>query len=291
MNYAYINEPVFIIGAARSGTKMLRAAIASSQEFVFFPYDINYIWKYGNYHINHDELTPSNLNQDIIDYIHKQFSKLAKNQKNKKILEKTVSNSLRIDFIKAVFPSCKLIHIIRDGRDVAESARRCWMSPPDIKYIIKKAIKFPIKDSALYAYQYVKNYLNLFLSSEKKTVSWGPRFKGIDELLQKYSLIEICGMQWLRCVKSALESLEKLGSEEYIQVKYEDLVSNPQHELIKIINFLKIKNHELVEDFAIRNITSKNVGKWKTNLSREDKELLIRHIEPMLIKLGYVEER
>lgn len=280
-------NPIIIIAAARSGTKMLRSALKASPEIVAFPYDINYIWKFGNFQIDHDELTPSDLNENITDYIHRQFFKILKNQKHKKIVEKTVSNSLRVDFVKAVFPGCKIIHLIRDGRDVAESSKRSWKAPLDIKYITKKALSFPIKDARKYLFQYLINNLTRFSYNKNKAKTWGPRFKGIDEAVKKYSLIETCGIQWLRCVKSTLNSLEKLNSEEYIQVKYEDIVSNPTVELRKIADFLEIQDFDSMKRFAMREITDKNIGKWKINLSDEEKELLIPHIRSILIKLNY----
>ena len=286
--YNYL-KPVIIIGAARTGTKMLRALIASSSEFVSVPYDINYIWKYGNFHINHDELTSSNLDENIINYIHKQFFKIVKNQKNKRIVEKTVSNSLRVDFVKSIFPESKIIHIIRDGRDVAESAKRCWEAPLNISYIIEKASSFPIKDAWKYAFQYIKYSLSRFFNKKDSVKSWGPRFKGIDEIVQKYSLIEVCGLQWLKCVESTLKKLEKLNSGEYIQVKYENLVSNPISESKRISDFLEIKDFNSLKKFALKETTDKNIGKWKTNLSNEEKNLLIPHIRPMLVRLNYLE--
>jgi len=283
-----INHPVIILGAARSGTKILRATIASSSDFVCIPYDINYVWKYKNYHVNHDELIPDNLNNKIIEYIHKQFFRIIKNKKNKKMVEKTVSNSLRVDFVKKVFPDCKFIHIIRDGRDVAESSRRCWDAPLELNYLIKKALNFPLKDAPKYAIQFIKYNLNKFAFSKKKIKSWGPRFNGIDDIVKTHSLIELCGIQWLRCVESTLKSLEKLSRDEYIQIKYEDLVQNPTKELRKIANFLEIRDFYSIKKFADKEIKSDNVGKWKKTLSEEEKRLLIPHIQSMLKRFNYL---
>ena len=122
------DSPVIIIAAARSGTKMLRAALAASPVFVDFPYDINYVWKYQNYDINHDELTEENLTPTIKKFIRNRFEKLVLKKDSKRVLEKTVSNSLRVDFVRAVFPKCKIIHLYRDGHDVAADARLCWQS-------------------------------------------------------------------------------------------------------------------------------------------------------------------
>ena len=38
---------VIVLGAARSGTKMLRDAIAANNGGFKVPYDINYVWRQG----------------------------------------------------------------------------------------------------------------------------------------------------------------------------------------------------------------------------------------------------
>jgi hypothetical protein len=39
---------VFVIGAARSGTKFLRDVIGASPYAAVVPYDVNYVWRGGN---------------------------------------------------------------------------------------------------------------------------------------------------------------------------------------------------------------------------------------------------
>ena len=41
-------EPIVLIGAARSGTKILRDALATALGVPQVPYDVGYVWRYGN---------------------------------------------------------------------------------------------------------------------------------------------------------------------------------------------------------------------------------------------------
>ena len=184
-------SPIIIIAAARSGTKMLRAALAASPEFVDFSYDINYIWKYGNYHIPHDELTEDNLTDDVRKFIRKRFKKLLVKSNARRVLEKTVSNSLRVDFVREVFPNSKIIHLYRDGRDVAADAKLCWESSMFSARIqpksdlFKKVVEFPIDAAWPYLISYVSTYATRLLAKEKHVRSWGPRFKAIEEAIRQ----------------------------------------------------------------------------------------------------------
>src|SRR2546430_7511188 len=58
-------QPVIVIGAARSGTKLLRDCLGTADEFAVVPYDINYLWRLGNEQFPNDELTPEQLTPKI----------------------------------------------------------------------------------------------------------------------------------------------------------------------------------------------------------------------------------
>lgn len=120
-------RPIVLIGAARSGTKFLRSLLAAGAETVAVPYDINYVWRYGNERHPDDALGSELATREIQRYIRATLPRLAvrtRGQSASLLVEKTVGNSLRVDFVRKVLPEARFIHIVRDGRDVVESARR-----------------------------------------------------------------------------------------------------------------------------------------------------------------------
>lgn len=142
-------ELVFLIGAARSGTKMLRTLLEQSNSVAVIPYDINYIWKYGNYEIEHDELKNIEISKNTEKFIKNYIIKQQKKMKKPILVEKTVSNCLRVEYIKKIFPNAKIIHLYRDGRDVALSAKHRWEGSvfdkelQSKKDIVKKILDLP----------------------------------------------------------------------------------------------------------------------------------------------------
>lgn len=292
--YKYFDSPIIIIAAARSGTKMLRAALACSTDLVEFPYDMNYIWKYGNYKIPHDELTASNLTQDIKRFIHKRFYDLLENSNAKMVLEKSVPNSLRVNFIRAVFPCCKIIHLYRDGRDVSVDALQCWRSGAtdnriqSKKDLLRKLMDFPYRAALPYLLSYLKGYVERMVRADKQLNSWGPRFKGIDDALAKYPLIEVCGMQWARSVDLSIRDLALLSKDkDYITVKYEDLVMSPVAELSRIIAFCHIEDSDPILQYAQDKVSTKFLNVWKEMLSPNELHDLLPHIAKQLRVLRY----
>ncbi len=143
MDTQQIQDPIIILGAARSGTKILRDTIAAHPSISSIPYDINFVWKYGLYHIRHDELTPNDLTERGKKFIHSFFSRFDSKNLDTRIIEKTVSNTVRVEFVQKIFPNCQFIHLIRDGRDVAVSSMIQWQAPLN-RRLSKNAVFWPI---------------------------------------------------------------------------------------------------------------------------------------------------
>lgn len=97
------HQVVFLVGAARSGTKMLREILEQSEDIGVIPYDMNYIWKYGHYDLKHDEMNHIEPTNNEINFITNFINKKIKQSQTPILIEKTVSNSMRIDYIKKYF--------------------------------------------------------------------------------------------------------------------------------------------------------------------------------------------
>lgn len=82
-----------------------------------------YVWKYKNFHVGHDMLTKEHITPEIREHIVNYFKDQFLNN-GEILLEKTPSNTLRFEFVYNLFPNAKYIHIIRNGVDVAFSAKK-----------------------------------------------------------------------------------------------------------------------------------------------------------------------
>ncbi|WP_373073947.1 sulfotransferase [Sulfurimonas sp.] len=285
---------VFLIGAARSGTKLVRTILEQSENISVIPYDMNYIWKYGNYNVPHDELNDIELSEKEKKFIKNYIDKQQQKTKSPIIVEKTVSNCLRVDFIKKIFPDAKIIHLYRDGRDVALSAKDRWegnlfdKEQQSKKDIFKKLLDLPLLAVMPYLLNYIKiNVKHIFSTKSSSVESWGPIYNGIDIDKDKYSLLELCSLQWKKSVESTLKSLSKLKEgEEYINIKYEDLLSSTNDEVKKLVDFINIQDSEKLFDYCDKNIRSKNMNKW-TNLEKTEIDKIELIEKDTLTKLGY----
>jgi len=277
---------VFLIGAARSGTKLVRDIIAEHHSVDKVPYDINYIWRLGNGGLAHDELHPDLLTAKIQSRILKQIAKFSKGAPI--LIEKTVSNCLRIPYLKAIYPDALFIHLIRDGLDVVESVYRQWIAAPDWNYIFRKAMSFPFLDAFGYAVRYGTLTVHKMLAKNSTPDIWGPRYDGILQDVKNMEIIEVCAVQWVRSVEKALRHIKKLPVEKCLTVRYEDFVEDP-HSLLDLIGgFLGI-DPAYYHNLDLISISKINIGKGRKNLRPEQANLVLPLIKDTRKYLGYSE--
>jgi hypothetical protein len=283
----HLKAPIFIVGAPRSGTKMLRGAFAVHPDVVIFPSEIDFFWRYGNEHLSTDDLKVEHARPEVIRFIRKRFEALSARNGVSRVLDKTCSNALRLDFVHTVFPEAYIIHLLRDGRAVAESARRRWQARPELSYYLDKIRWVHLSDALYYGPGYLRFHLTNRRLFSKRPTTWGPRFSGIDELVLERSLIEVCGLQWKACVQAAEAALKRLPPDRVITVRYEDLVSDPEAGLQRIFLRVRLTFAPACQDFVAEKIHQGNVKKWRERLSTEDLRLLLPLIQSELLHHGY----
>lgn len=282
-----MHRPIFILGAARSGTKMLRGILAAHPDVSVVPWDVNFMWKYGNYNVPHDELTVSQLRPEVRRFLERGFRRFVRPGTHR-LVEKTVSNTLRAEFVRAAFPDCIFVHLVRDGRAVAESARRMWLAPMEVRAVLEKIRAFPPRAVPTYGVQYVRSYAERRLGLRGGSVrSWGPRWKNIDEDVRSHELIEVCALQWVHSIDRTRRALQGMPDSCWSEVRYERLVAEPAVEVARLLDFLRLPVAEEVNVHLAQAITAAHTEKWRSALTKEELEGALRHEGRLLAELGY----
>jgi len=280
-----VDGPVIIIGAARSGTKFLRDTLAMHSNFYAVPFDVNFIWRFQRSLDADDSLPPDLLTSSQIEYIRRALYRLSKVPAGGILLEKTVSNTLRVPFVEAVFPNARYIHLVRDGTEVALSAIRQWEEPIEKSRLLRKFFAMPWANFA-YSFWFLKNSLSRRFFGHKSTdFVWGPRYPGISDDLISLPLAKICARQWRASVTMATIDLSRIESDRVFNLRYEDLVRD-KNALEELLEWLKVDNKSAVlaafEKTVIR-------GPTRPISAQEERliELVHTEIDETLKKLGY----
>ncbi|TWG94770.1 sulfotransferase family protein [Mesorhizobium sp. J18] len=280
-------RPVILIGAARSGTKFVRDLLGASPVFARIPYDVNYVWRMGA-RVDHDVLVPDMLDDRARWRIRNTLNRLARKKPGdgRRLLEKTVSNTLRVPYVDAVLPDAVFIHLVRDGRAVVESAMRMWQAPPDSQGLRRKLVDLPWS-SLGYAVWFGLNQVRGRLRGRSGGEVWGPRYPGIFCDIEKLPLLDIVSRQWEQSVSRATLDLKRVAQERVYTVRYEDLMGDVV-EIDRLCDFLQIDRREAIHRRFAEQADRSNMQKWRDRLSEDEIATIWRIAGDMLRRYRYI---
>ena len=106
-----------------------------------------------------------------------------------------------------------------------------------------------------------------------------PRFIGIEQDIREKSLLEVCAIQWTKCVDHCCAELEKLEKGvDYINISYEKLARVPEKYLNKVVDFIEIDDGEKIVERGIKTVKTDFIGSWKRRLSEKEKNIILKII-------------
>lgn len=273
-------RPIFVVGAPRSGTTLLRYILCSHPR-IYLPPESNFIPRFFSKNPG-DPLQPQEafrvlesilsyrvffkdwqgerpdpplfisalpdlLPRTILSALYKEYSRQFEAERWG---DKSPIYTIHLDLLSRIFPQAHFIHIIRDGRDVALSM--------------------------LKSYQ-------------------GPRFFYMD--------LYFAVSSWQRRVRQAKTSAQRLGSEHYHEIRYEDLVTDPPKVISALCDFLgevyepamaephnEARGHfhsKGIHAATRRPLTPNSAGRWRKEMSEADQRLIQVVAGDLLNELGY----
>jgi LPS sulfotransferase NodH len=271
--------PVFVVGCPRSGTTYLYHVLLSAGNFAIYRAESQVFHllepRFGDLSVAGNRrdllaawfksrlftatgLQPEPLEQRILgdcrnggDFLRIVMDEMAQKQEVKRWAECTPDHVLYIARIKQTIPEALVIHIIRDGRDVA-------------------------------------------LSMEKQ--GW-PKQLPWDRMNRRMA----GGVYWNWMVQVGQRDGAKLGAD-YIEVRYEDLVSNPREVLAHLSVFVDQElDYDAIQRAGIGSVSRPNssfreeggsgvfspVGRWKKFYSEEEAVMFEALVGQTLQELGY----
>lgn len=187
--------------------------------------------------------------------------------------------------IGAVYPEAKVIHIIRDGRDVAVSTiHHMWNHAQSEGGVYALEPEELEKRSA---------YREGFLTPPAESLFTRQRLTRI-------------ATDWSTQVGRTMEDGRALLGDNYAEVRYEDLLGRPKEEVRHLLEFLGAEagdemvercvqaagfergaNRERGQEDSTSRFRKGVTGDWKNVLTEEDRRIFKENAGDLLIKLGY----
>src|SRR3990170_8678052 len=108
-----LRPPIILIGNYRSGTSITQKLIGLHPDIATW-YEPRTLWLYADPRRPHDEFDETDATEKVVRYIRGRFLSYQKRHGNRRIMEKTPSNILRVPYVRAIFPEATLLLITRN---------------------------------------------------------------------------------------------------------------------------------------------------------------------------------
>jgi hypothetical protein len=219
-----LDRPIVVIGSPRSGTTLL-GNLLGEHPLVAHLVEPRLTWKFGN-DAKSDMLYPEDARPEVCRHIRRAFAKVVQDAGHERLLEKTPSNALRMEFVERVLPGCLFVHIIRDGTESVLSIRAFWQRYArgfDKVRFGDRLREINVRQAPYYFKELIRRAMPQKFSGLVGQPVWGPRIPGIDGLLKDLSILEVCCLQWRMCVEAACYYGRQLPADRYMECRLEEM--------------------------------------------------------------------
>lgn len=258
-----LDRPVFLVGAARSGTTFLGEALGALPEVSYHHEPV--ATKAAARHV-HDGTWSERRARAFFRMVYRWLIRVELDG-GRRFAEKTPWNAFLLPFLARTFPGLQVIHIIRDGRDVAAShIRKPWLRAD--------AATSGTREPGGYLYGPWAQWW--VPDAERTAFETGP------DVLRM-------SMAWRLFTEAALRDGPDLGPGAYLELRYESLVHEPETEGVRILDFLGIDQAASRRVFmsAVRRADPGSVGSWRSTFDEAQTDRLMADSGALLERLGY----
>lgn len=226
-----------------------------------------------------------NLARASIDYF---LAKEVARTSKRIVGDKSPQHTACLDEIHEIYPDARIIHIVRDGRDVAVSAMHHW-------WRLAKDREGGIFDLTPEEIE----TRNAYLEDPKGFLASGRSIFTSERLEQ-------LARRWSHRISKAHRDGTKLYGERYLEIRYEDLLREPEPNLRRMLELLEARSDGLVIERCLRASSFERVsnrpqgeedagsffrkgvaGDWSNTFNERDREIYKKFAGERLVEMGY----
>ena len=256
-------QPIFLIGCPRSGTSALLQILLESQELRSVQNEGHILWD-PHHHPKDGGWDSDALGADDVTGRERAYINLAVRLfvRNRRFVDKTPENCLRIPYLQALFPDASFVFLHRRAADNVNSLMEGWRARP--RFV---TYRLPERLEGLGA-----------LAGDRWSFVLIPGWRA----LRHAPLEEICAGQYVACNEAALDARDGVEPSRWHDVSYEELVGSPVATVKRIFDGLDLDFTPEVEGFAAaldRNpgptaLSPPRPGKWRSQNPAEIERIL-----------------
>lgn len=277
----YMPDPVFVVGCSRSGTTVTYETLAASPAFMSFGYELPQFWNSLHGPLNNGwDSEAAGADDAHPEYRDAAFRYFYQQLGSGLLLDKTCINTMRVPFLHRLFPQARFVYIHRNGYDNISSMMDGWRTGRT--------------DGGFGLTQFFGPSPEPVAINDGEFREWHfflpPGWREYNHA----SLEEVCAFQWASANRLALDAARTIPREQWLKVRYEDIVKEPVETFREIFRHLAIDFDQAIQDRCAslhQHPTSMVSGPPRRQKWRERNPQAIQHIadriRPMMLELGY----
>lgn len=248
-----LDKPIFVIGCSRSGTTLFVDMFARHADLANWSeapqvFELDYCNPEIDHIKSEQDATPFHTRR-----IKTLFALYTSLKSKKRFVNKHPENSLRLSFLKTIFPDALFIHIIRDGRAVVRSS---------------------------YA-QTVKETLR-----QKFPLGWFPKPPGWRAYRDLPVVLQFAH-QWVAIVNHIRQvAFETLSTDNYLEISYEHFCKDP-HTVLRSVDLFCGLNPDRRQYAEIPPVFHLQNFKWQEQFDAKQIHQIEEILGELLLELNY----
>jgi hypothetical protein len=286
MTATKLKPPIILIGNHRSGTSITQRLFALHPDIVTWN-EPRTLWRCADPARDSDDAEESDATDEVVRYIRNRFLKYQSQNGDRRIMEKTPSNVLRVPFVCKVFPDSVLLHIIRNPFSYMDSIDREWHRTKKTWHGIRRSLAdAPLTQLHYYAGDFIGHMVVRKLLRRQYLPIYGPRYKGIDQDVKEYGILRVAARQWARGNRKAREDFARLANGRVLTFRYEDLMQDPASVLRRIYDHCGLACNDNILQKSKEMVDPGRQQKW-LRLNPEELKAVMPEIQDEMAVYGY----
>lgn len=257
-----LKPPIIMFGNVRSGTSMMHDLFDLHPEVRSW-YEPRTVWVYADPARRHDRFEAGDARPRVKRYIRKRFLNYQQKHGNRRVMEKTPSNMLRIPYVDAIFPESKFLYLIREPLANLSSSEIKWRTPIHMRHTWDRLKETPKLQLHYYLGRFVYDNISVRLLKRKHVSVWGVRYPGIYDDLKRLTTEQVIARQWVACARQAREDFAGVDPARLMKIRYEDFVQSPVEHFERILTHFDLKMTAQLERVLREDVDPTRQGKWR----------------------------
>ncbi len=234
-----------------------------------------------------DRRTEADANDRVRHRIRRACHRAVERGSGSRYLDDLAYHALRIPFVLRVLPEARIVHVVRDPIGAIPEMTYWWGRAADTlgAAIARKRAHLQIHTLPRLALRFVRNQLHGLL--EGRPASWGPIVPGLDAFRDSHSRAEVAAFQWQRMLEIALDDLERLPPDRWLQVRYENLLREPADSVKRLAEFCEVEDPQALVEFGCRYLDPEHPVYAEVEPTGAEWSAIAERIGPVCSRLGY----